>query len=374
MLRHALSRIIFSIVLVAASLAPPAGASDAPRGALDLPAPGGRHSVGIRSLVLSDRGRGRDLIVTLWYPAAAGARGPAAPYMDRTTAAAVAKEWSPQPDFAPRVRPHAVASAPVAAGGPFPIVLLEHGSGTVPAGYTLLAEGLAGAGFVVAATNHPPDSLISAYPDGRVLRFAPYWPADADRRTQGITIGRFAADVLEKDARFVLDRLAALSREDAVWRGRLDPARAGIVGHSMGGTTAALTLRDDPRILAGVNLDGSTYPGMNADVRPVQLGKPFLCLLTEEHASDPGDHGHEFAGKDGDSYYVVVPGADHMSFTDARLLGARFGAESPPDDAAFGRALLAAEATRTLVEAFLAKYLQGRPAPILDVALQIEKK
>ena len=55
----------------------------------------------------------------------------------------------------------------------------------------------------------------------------------------------------------------------------------------MGGTNAAIATKDDLRILAGVNLDGPTFPGMNADVRPVELHKPLLSMLTEEHAADP---------------------------------------------------------------------------------------
>ena len=62
--------------------------------------------------------------------------------------------------------------------------------------YTVLAEGLASNGFVVVATNHPPDSLIAVYPDGRELKFKPYWPVEADRRSQGIAIGKFADEVL----------------------------------------------------------------------------------------------------------------------------------------------------------------------------------
>jgi predicted dienelactone hydrolase len=58
-------------------------------------------------------------------------------------------------------------------------------SGVSPATYTILAEELASQGFVVAATNHPPDSLIAVFPDGHEIKAKPYWPANADRRTQG---------------------------------------------------------------------------------------------------------------------------------------------------------------------------------------------
>src|SRR5437667_4717931 len=94
------------------------------------------------------------------------------------------------------IRTHSSSQAPVAEGTPFPVVLLEHGAGAVPAIYTVLAEGLASSGFIVIATNHPPDSLISVFPDGHELKFTPYWPAEADRRTQGVAIGKFADEVL----------------------------------------------------------------------------------------------------------------------------------------------------------------------------------
>jgi len=233
---------------------------------LDLPQPNGCHPVGTQTIVLKDTHRTRDLLVTMWYPAADGKSTPA-PYMDKRTADAVAGEWKLQPGFEGHIRTHSSSQAPVAVGTPFPVVLLEHGSGVVPAIYTVLAEGLASSGFIVVATNHPPDSLIVVYPDGHDVKSAPYWPVDADRRTQGIAIGKFADDVLVADVRFVLDQLEQMNAHDAFWRGHLDLSKIGIVGHSMGGTTAALATKEERRVLAGVNLDGSIFPGMNDDVR-----------------------------------------------------------------------------------------------------------
>jgi hypothetical protein len=163
----------------------------------------------VKTLVLSDASRHRDLVVTFWYPATAGTL-PFAPYMDKKTADAVAEEWKLQPGFERQVRTHSRTLAPVVQRGPFPIVFLEHGTGVVPSIYTILAEGLASSGFVVVATNHTPDSLISVFPDGHEVRFKPYWPTDADRRTQGEAIGKFAEDVLVRDVRFVLDKLGEI--------------------------------------------------------------------------------------------------------------------------------------------------------------------
>jgi dienelactone hydrolase len=339
---------------------------------LQLPRPNGCHAVGTKSVVLRDASRNRDLIVTLWYPALRGST--LAPYMDGRTAAVLAAEWKLPPDFAQYVRTNSSVSAKLEKGGSYPLVLLEHGSGVVPAIYTILAEELASQGFVVAATNHPPDSLIAVFPDGHEVRSEPYWPVNAGRRTQGVAIGKFAHDVLVADVRFVLDQLQEMNAHDKFWRGHIDVTKIGIVGHSMGGTTAALATKEERRILAGVNLDGSTFPGMNDDIRPVELQKPLLFLATEEHAADPGARAREYSGSESNTYYVVVPGSDHMSFTDARLVQGKFSREPQVKPGSLQSALLGVEATRSLVEEFFGKYLKGNSAPSLDLAVRVDKK
>jgi predicted dienelactone hydrolase len=351
----------------------PSQASIAAEVGFDLPQPNGCHPVGTRTVVWRDPRRSRDLLATMWYPAAEGT-STLAPYMDERTADALAKEWKLQPGFQRMVGTHARLAAPIAEGGPFPVILLEHGSGVVPAIYTVLAEGLASDGFIVVATNHPPDSLIAVFPDGHELKFTPYWPAEADRRAQGMAIGKFADEVLVADVRFVLDQLQEMNSHDHFWQGRLDLSKIGIVGHSMGGTTAALATQEEPRILAGVNMDGSTYPGMNGDVRPIPVHKPFLFIATEEHASDPATRIHEYVGSEANSYYVVVNGTDHMSFTDADLLSSRFTRDQKPDDNAFERAVLTSVLTRSAVEEFFVKYLKAGVAPDLDLAVRVDKK
>jgi dienelactone hydrolase len=370
MINEAASSFFRMLALVLLTL--PSQASNADWAGFDLPKPNGCHPAGTRTVVLRDPRRSRDLLVTMWYPAMESTSA-IAPYMDKKTADALAEEWKLQPEFQRRVRTHARLLAPVAERGPFPVVLLEHGSSVVPAIYTVLAEGLASSGFIVVATNHPADSLISVFPDGHELKFAPYWPAEADRRTQGVAIGKFADEVLVSDVRFVLDQLQEMNSHDRFWKGHLDLSKIGIVGHSMGGTTAALATLEEPRILAGINLDGSTYPGMNADVRPVPVHKPFLFLATEEHASGE-TRAREYIGSESNTYYVVVTGADHMSFTDAGLVSSRFTRDLKPDDSAFERALLTSTLTRSLVEEFFAKYLKAAVAPNLDLIVRVDKK
>jgi dienelactone hydrolase len=342
------------------------------RATLQLPAPDGCHTIGTTTMVLRDTSRDRDLLVTLWYPSRHGSV--AARYMDEGTAVALAAEWDLQPNFADRVLTNASLGSPIEVGGPFPLVLLKHGSGVVPATYTILAEELASQGFVVAATNHPLESLIAVFPDGHEIKAKPYWPVNADRRTQGVAIGRFDEEVLVVDVRYVLDKIQEMNSTDAFWHGHIDMSKIGIVGHSMGGTTAAMATKEEGRILAGINLDGSTFPGMNNDVRPIELNKPLLFIATEEHASDPAARAREYAGSQSNTYYVVVPASDHLSFTDARLIQSRFRKKSQENNISWTRALLAAEITRSLVSEFFGKYLKGAPAPALDLPVRVDQK
>jgi dienelactone hydrolase len=357
--------LLFPVILLRTSNAAPCKS-----GSLVLPEALGAYHLGTRNLVLADAVRGRELLVTAWFPTESG-KVPA-PYMDKRTATEFAREWQIESGFEQSVCTHAWLDSSIAPQKAFSVVLLEHGSGVVPAIYTSLAESLASNGSIVIATNHPPDSLIAIYPDGREMKFQPYWPEKADRRTQGVAIGKFADDVLAADVKFVLDQLQQLNSHDEFWRGHLDLSRIAIVGHSMGGTTAALALKEDGRIQAGVNLDGSTYPGMNGDLRPMALGKPLLVMETEEHAADPETHGKEFTGSEANTYYVVVAGNDHMAFTDAPLLRCRFS--KAPGTVHCEKALEVVELTRSLVNEFVGKYLKHNLAPQLDSLVRIDRK
>nr|WP_246504129.1 dienelactone hydrolase family protein [Plastoroseomonas arctica] len=68
-----------------------------------------------------------------------------------------------------------------------------------------------------------------------------------------------------------LDAFAA----DTEWAGRIDAGRVGVLGFSFGGAIAAEMARANPRVLAGINLDGSTY----GEAGRLGAGRPFLTLF-----------------------------------------------------------------------------------------------
>ncbi|HUE31018.1 MAG TPA: hypothetical protein VMR79_09075 [Verrucomicrobiae bacterium] len=155
--------------------------------------------VGVRTLALVDRSRRtpphaglpgsrtRALPVEVWYPAAPAPAGP-------------------------------VRDAPLAAGGPFPLVVNSPGLLDSRGGELYYTAHLAGRGFVVASIDFPLTRLST--------------PGGAD-----------VADFHNQagDVRFVIDQLLRLSHRPGEWlAGGVDRKRIGVTGLSLGGGTTLL--------------------------------------------------------------------------------------------------------------------------------------
>lgn len=119
--------------------------------------------------------------------------------------------------------------------GRFPLVLLSHGSGSRVDGMGWIATELAKAGYIVAGPNHPGttsgDSTPAATPK--------IW-----ERTQDISV--------------LITALAA----DPDWRGSIDQKSIGILGFSLGGSTAMELAGARPDLDAFVKYCDDEQPGM----------------------------------------------------------------------------------------------------------------
>jgi predicted dienelactone hydrolase len=138
------------------------------------------------------------LITRIWYPAAAGA-APAAHDIG--------------PPGHPLFQGHPVAiDAPVAdAAARLPLLLLSHGTGGSADSLDWLGAGLAAAGYIVVAVNHPGNTALEPL---TLEGFRLWW----ERAT---------------DLSDALDAVLA----DPVFSGHIDTARIGAVGFSLGGYT-----------------------------------------------------------------------------------------------------------------------------------------
>ncbi|MFE3503168.1 alpha/beta hydrolase family protein [Kitasatospora sp. NPDC059160] len=161
------------------------------------------------------------------------------------------------------------------------------------------------------------------------------------------------------DASFVIDRL---THGNTAWplAHLIDKHQIGMAGHSIGGAAAADTMVADPRVRAGVNLDGAFKPAP----APGRIDRPFLMLgITDSHSPSGTDTtwGDAWAALGGYKKWLTVAGADHFSFSDLDLIQEQAGFPTPPLSPERGVAI-----TRAYVTAFFDRTLEGIPSPLLD--------
>ncbi|MEU5696500.1 hydrolase [Actinosynnema sp. NPDC020468] len=318
-----------AVTSTAPAVARPAAASPAGPPRLTLPAPTGPHPVGTVSLHLVDSSRTdpwrpsrptRELVVQLWYPARPGDAHPLAPWMSPGAAALFEQGQGIPPGVLLLPVTHARQAAPVDRGRCGRSVLLySPGLRSDRSVGTALVEELASHGYLVAAVDHTYDADQVEFPGGRVETFALTGEIDDALIAKALA-------VRTADTRFVLDRLAALDAGHnpdadrqplpATLTRAFDLTRVGVLGHSLGGATAAAALRVDRRLRAGVNLDGSL-------LAPVTAGtdRPFLLF-----GSDPGSAGEDpswdafWTSQRGWKRELALTGSTHISFTDLETL------------------------------------------------------
>ena len=345
-----------------------------------LPEPTGPYPAGTTSLWLTDTSRpdpwvpgvnARELMVSLWYPAAPSG-GRRARYMTPAESGLQLTSRGitgiPQ-DTLSTVQTNAVSDAsPAGRQHSLPLVVLSPGFTNSRSALTALAEDLASHGYVVAGIDHTYESFATAFPDGRVTTCRAREAPRRDRKEE-VAAGR-AADVC-----FVLDELTGAH---PAWPGAglIDPSRMAMAGHSAGGAAAIAAMLADSRIRAGIDMDGSTA----APIPDEGLARPFLFLGKQSNYT-PGSGGAVTTPRDwkllrgavitwerdwelltGWKRWLVVAGAVHASFTDLALLADQTGIDT-------GAGLPGARSldiTRAYVRAFFDQHLRGRPQALLD--------
>ena len=389
--------------LIALMLSAAAVGAQAPP--FQLPAPTGPYPLGTTRWVVTDSsrpepaapGRSRQVEVLAWYPSAARDVGTLAPYL-RDSLAEVQSFASliRQPgafDGLASVATHARVDAPLAKDPRFPTLVFSHGFTAIPSSYTALIEDLASHGFIVLSVVHPYEATAATLADGSVVTFlddkgamragiadvlAEWGPEDGTMAKVTAAVGdadqlallrgylsrlpltRAALDGRVADLRLVLDRLATLPNSAMASRvaAKVDPARLGAFGHSMGGVTAGQFCVDDRRCRAGLNLDGIPQYGAMVDTK---MPAPFLMV----YSARPGRLGASdviYRHAASPYYRVDVADTKHLDFSDMILWGGPLRARGAYGTMAPERAT---EITRAIVREYFDQELRGRPSPIL---------
>ena len=215
-----------------------------------------------------------------------------------------------------------------AAGGAYPLIVFAHGYALTPARYAQLLRAWTQDGYVVAAPVFPLENPS-----------APGGPNQSDLVNE------------PRDMSFVIDRLLALdARTNGVLRGRIDPSRIAVAGHSDGAEAALAVAYDrrfrDRHVRAAIVLSGAALPGMGPFPR---RGPPLLAAQgTADTLNAPATTAAYFQLARRPKFLLWLLGASHLPpYTDQQ-----------PQLGIVERA----------TTAFFDHYLKGRPLRALDQA------
>ncbi|TDW97988.1 hypothetical protein EV647_2682 [Kribbella sp. VKM Ac-2566] len=369
-----------------------------------LPEPTGRKALGTTAIHLIDRSRPdpsmpsgqRELMISLWYPAGMFGRAPFAKYMPPRTAVEVDDLWTGDYGLALPSGSFDFANTETHARVDVPMQRLRHPVVLFSPGYrysrfvnTAQVEDLAGRGYVVVTMDHSHETPVE-FPGGRFLPGAPTAePADPAEI-------RKAVETRTADARFVLDALERLARgenidaegkdlPDGLAEG-LELRKVGMFGFALGGYTAANTMLEDERVLAGLDLDGTLQDdrlkGPLGEVAEKGLDRPFLLFgSAETQRTDPGKEYYDrswasfWEAQRGGKLNLTLASTKQRAFTDYQFIFSQLFHEIYGEDpiitsvmkALVGSAKPARSvlAQREYVAAFFDQTLRRRPSLLL---------
>lgn len=251
-----------------------------------LPKPSGPYAIGRTIFDWKDThrddpysskiGKHRELMVWLWYPAAASPHSKPAEYIPSAWASKL--PWRPV-TIPGRIRVHAFADAPIAdSQQAYPVLVFSTGFGNLPSDYTSLIEDIVSHGYVVLGITSTYSAPVVRFPDGRIAHHLAdaSFPRGPSRAIQ--SAGNRMVKVWAADVRFAVDRLAQMNADtNSRFHGRLDLSDLGLFGQSFGGAAAAEACSMDSRCKAAVDIDGNLFGNvLNGGVK-----QPFLFILSD---------------------------------------------------------------------------------------------
>jgi dienelactone hydrolase len=258
----------------------------------------------------------------------------------------------------PNIATNSCRQAQVATGL-HPVVVFTPGYTGMLTDETFLFEDLASRGYVVVSVAHPYETVAVEFPDGRLVTslVGSYLGGGSSLQADEQSV-RSARAVRLADLKFLLGEVQRLSATaDSPFSGKLDLSRIGVMGHSLGGDVALVSLQRDVRLRAGVWIDGLISEDLAQGT-----SKPVL-LLAAGREQWSADECQLWARLRGPRTAINLLGAEHLTLSDAAWL-----TQSVPQLAVasgeLGREQTLA-AVREYVAAFFDQSLRGRSAGTL---------
>jgi poly(3-hydroxybutyrate) depolymerase len=219
------------------------------------------------------------------------------------------------------------------ATGSLPLLVFVHGYDQSPSDYRTLLRAWASAGYVVAA---------------------PRFPATSHDAAGGLDATDYRNEPM--DVSFLITRVVAQSAAPTgPLAGKVDPARIGVAGHSLGAEVVLGLLNRccrDPRVRAAISLAGSEQFNPGQAAFPTDgyfVGPPIPLLLVHGDADQENPYNRSvtaFSGAPAPKFFETIHGGDHRR----------------PYQESVGHP--AAHAVATVTVDFLDAYLKGQRAAL----------
>ena len=218
----------------------------------------------------------------------------------------------------------------------YPLVVFSHGAFGFRGSNRSTFENLASNGYVVCSIDHTYHSFFTKQEDGNMVIANMDFVNDAmaaqngdydEQKTYELSHGWLK--LRTEDFNFVLDTILDRITEpdtEEVYR-LIDPVHIGVLGHSLGGATAASIGRERSDVDSVIVVDGTMFGEengyedgsyiLNQEPYPV----PLLNLYNEEHYLEAKELGESYDNISAtvhalDAREVVFRGAGHINFTD----------------------------------------------------------
>ncbi|KAM0338875.1 hypothetical protein ACHAPU_011157 [Fusarium lateritium] len=295
--------------------------------ALLVPAPPGPYDVAVKHFELVDRNRidpfapeantKRRIMASAYLPIDPhhGCKAQAVPYMPPLTASVFgeAGEYLGIPEGT--IESFEMEFCDISTVNPkkghrseqFPVAIFSPGARGTRLLYGAMARSLASLGYVILTLDQTYETYVVEFPDGSAVYALIDEPGVLPK-----------LEARTKDTSFLITQLRNKTVTDSVFArfpGTFDPNNIAMYGHSFGGSTAAVTVQRDPRVIGGLNFDGP----INGSVRYEGFkDKPFVIVDTKslDFPEWPGFYKKIDAAK----MMLEIKDTQHYAFTDVPLL------------------------------------------------------
>ncbi|MDG1432729.1 MAG: hypothetical protein P8Q41_01905 [Saprospiraceae bacterium] len=368
-----------------------------------LPVPTGKYQVGSKYLhLVSDETDNltkkindkRELMIKVWYPAIIKEEEKEAYLNDGDRYGFAAKYGLPKNifNYLDKVETHTFQS-PAVVDGKFPLLIFSHGLYSKASGYYALIEEIVSNGFIVLNINHTYESVGTLFPSNEIKLYSKeydrkknnkematmIWSAmevyknttDETKRIESVSHilkNYFAAEITHRWA----NDIDLVVHQIPVWEkytfllNHIDLSKIGVFGHSQGGAAAGQIVLNNPKISAGISIDGVQWGNMVDTF----LTKPFLLLSSDWSEDHPNLNKYAFRnGSLTDFYQAKIKNSGHSSFMDIPFMInsslINEGGKIEPE--------LAIEITSKVVIQFFNKYLNEKNINISNIENQYKE-